>query len=328
MSATNLDRRAVMAAGLVAMLLPSRRALAAGPDQPVRWIVPYAAGGGSDIVARLLGEVMSPLLGQPVVIENRPGGGTGIGAVAAAQAAPDGHTIFTADNGTLVFGPALSRDLPYDPDRDFREVGLTVRVPLILAVARSSPAMSARDLVERARAEPGRIDYASAGVGSPHHLAMERLAHEAGVRLNHFPYKGAAPAMNDLAGGHVEAMMVDRPSAAAHLAAGSIQPLASCSTARLEGLPKVPTVEEALGLKGFVAAAWQGLVVPKATPDPAVARLTKALANALRQEPVRARMREIGLEPLEGGPAEMRRLTEAERSVWVPLIRSLGITLG
>ncbi len=156
---------------------------------------------------------------------------------------------------------------------------------------------------------------------------MERLAREAGVKFNHVPYKGVAPALNDLVGGHVEAMVVDYPSAASHLRAGSIRALAVCSAARLEGLPDVPTVQEELGLNGFEAHAWQGLVVPKGTPDAIVERLSAELADVLRQEPVLVQMRQIGLEPIPGGPADMQRLTERERAVWVPLIESLGITL-
>ncbi len=329
-----LARRAVLAAGaglaagtLAAALLPRRAALAAYPEGPVTWIVPYAAGGGTDTLARLLGEAMAPKLGQGVVVENRPGGATTIGAGAAAKASPDGRTLFTADNGTLVFNPALFKKLPYDPQADFRQVGLMARFPLVLAVSKGSASTTARDLVGRARAAPGEIVYASPGVGSPHHLTMERLAREAGARFSHVPYKGAAPALNDLVGGHVEAMVVDYPSGAGQLRAGAIRPLAVCSAARLGDLPDVPTVQEALGLAGFEAFAWQGLVVPRATPDPIVERLTAELAAALRQESVQARMRAVGLEPLTGGPAEMQRLTEAERAVWVPLIQSLGITL-
>ena len=327
MNAIRLSRRAALSAALAATALPLRAAFAAYPDGPVTWIVAYAAGGGTDTLARLLGEAMAPQLGQPVVIENRPGGATNIGAVAAAKAASDGRTVFTADNGTLVFNPALFRKLPYDPEQDFRPVGLMARFPLVLAVRKDSVSTSARDFVERARAEPGGIDYASPGVGSPHHLTMERLAREAGVQFTHVPYKGSAPALNDLVGGHVESMVVDYASGAPHLKADSIRPLAVCSAARFDGLPDTPTVQEALGLKNFEAFAWQGLVVPKATPDPIVERLSAELAAALRQEAVLARMREIGLEPLTGGPDEFRALLEAERAVWVPLIQSLGITL-
>jgi tripartite-type tricarboxylate transporter receptor subunit TctC len=330
MSDISVTRRTILAtglAGLASALLPIRSALAAYPEQTIKWIVAYAAGGGTDTLARILAETMSPKLGQAIVIENRPGGATNIGATAAAKADPDGHTLFTADNGTLVFNPALFRKLPYDAGRDFRPVGLMARFPLVVAVKKDSVSTSVRDLVDGAKAQPGAIDYASPGVGSPHHLTMERLSREAGVRFNHVPYRGAAPALNDLVGGHVESMVVDYPSGLGFLREGNIRPLAVCSAARLDGLPEVPTVQEALGLQGFEAYAWQGLVVPKATPDAIVDQLSGELAAALRDEPVLERLRSVGLEPLTGGPADMQRLIEAERAVWVPLISSLGITL-
>jgi tripartite-type tricarboxylate transporter receptor subunit TctC len=330
MSDISVTRRTILATGLAGLAMtafPFRRALAAYPEHPIKWIVAYAAGGGTDTLARILAETMSLKLGQAIVIENRPGGATNIGATAAAKADPDGHTLFTADNGTLVFNPALFRKLPYDPERDFRPVGLMARFPLVVAVKKDSVSTSVRDLVDRAKAQPGTIDYASPGVGSPHHLTMERLSREAGVRFNHVPYRGAAPALNDLVGGHVESMVVDYPSGIGFLREGNIRPLAVCSAARLDGLPEVPTVQEAMGLQGFEAFAWQGLVVPKATPDAIVDQLSGELAAALRDEPVLERLRSVGLEPLTGGPADMERLIKAERAVWVPLISSLGITL-
>ena len=324
--AMSLSRRTALAA-LIASAFPIRMALAAYPDRPITWIVAYAAGGGSDTLARLLAEAMGPTLGQPFVIENKPGGATNIGAAAAAQAEPDGYTVLTADNGTLVFNPALFSKLPYDPAKDFRPVGLMARFPLLLAVRLDSPATDAAALIERARAEPGSLDYASPGVGSPHHLAMARLARETGVELNHVPYKGAAPALNDLVGGHIELLVVDYPSAAGQIRAGKIRPLAVTTAERIVQLPDLPTIREALGLAGYEASAWQGLVVPAATPDPVIAQLSADLAAALQDPKVSGRMEEIGLQPLSGGPAEMQALIDAERAVWVPLIKGLGITL-
>lgn len=297
------------------------------PSKPIRVVVPQAPGGGSDLVARLMSPEIEKRLGQPFVIENKPGGATNIGAAAAAQAEPDGYTVLTADNGTLVFNPALFSKLPYDPAKDFRPVGLMARFPLLLAVRLDSPATDAAALIERARAEPGSLDYASPGVGSPHHLAMARLARETGVELNHVPYKGAAPALNDLVGGHIELLVVDYPSAAGQIRAGKIRPLAVTTAERIVQLPDLPTIREALGLAGYEASAWQGLVVPAATPDPVIAQLSAALAAALQDPKVSGRMEEIGLQPLSGGPAEMQALIDAERSVWVPLIKGLGITL-
>jgi tripartite-type tricarboxylate transporter receptor subunit TctC len=321
-----VTRRAALTAGAAA-ILPWRAAWGQYPERALTWIVAYAAGGGSDTVARILAEHMAPALGQAIVVENRPGGGATIGARAAATADPDGYTVFSADNGVLIYNTALFKNLPYDPAKDFQAVGLMVRFPLLLVVKRESESPDIAHFVGRAKAAPGSIDYASPGIGSPHHLAMERLMREAGLAFNHVPYKGAAPALVDLTGGHIEFMIVDYPSGAGQLESGAIRPLAVCSAARLPSQPDLPTVQEAMGLDGFEAYAWQGLVVPSGTPDPAVDRLTTTLAAALADPAIDARLREIGLEPLKGGPAEMQALIEADRAVWLPLIRDLGITL-
>jgi tripartite-type tricarboxylate transporter receptor subunit TctC len=326
----SLSRRAALGMGLAAAASAPRIAAAqAGwPDRPIRWVVGYPAGGGTDVLARLVGAGLSTRLGQPVVVENRPGAATNVAAEHVANSAPDGNTLFTAGNETLVFNPALYRRLNHDVDRDLRPIGLMARFHLVLAVRNSSPATSARALAERAKAAPGQVDYGSPGIGSPHHLAMERLARDAGgLRLNHVPYRGMAPVMNDLMAGTVEAAVIDMAAGAEVLRSGRVRPLAVCSAERLSGLPDVPTVDEALGLSGFAAHAWQGVTAPARTPDAIAARLTRELAAVMAEAPVQARMREIGLEPLVGGPAEYRSLIEGERGVWVPLIRGLGLSL-
>ena len=325
MTEFTLRRRALLGATIAA--LPLAPALAAYPERSLRWIVAYAAGGGTDTLARLVGATLSQRIGQPVVIENRPGAATNIGAEAVAKSPPDGYTVFTADNGTLVFNTALFRRLPYDPVRDFRPVGLMARFPLFLAVAEKAPADTAEGLVARAKAAPGSIDCATPGIGSPHHLAMERLSREAGIRLNHVPYRGAAPALNDLLAGTIPMMVLDYPSGAEYLRSGRVKALAVLSARPSEDLPSVPTVEGSMGLRGFEAYAWQGLVVPKATPDALVAQLTRELDATMRDGAVRARMQQIGLEVLTGGPAEFEALLERERATWLPLIRDLNIVL-
>ncbi|MFC7610660.1 Bug family tripartite tricarboxylate transporter substrate binding protein [Teichococcus aestuarii] len=206
----------------------------------------------------MLGAALSRALGQPVVIDNRPGAATNIGADAAAKAAPDGLTLFSADNGTLVFNPALFSRLPYDPEKDFRPVGLMARFPLVLAVKQDSRLRDAPALVEAARRDPGGIDYGSPGIGSPHHLTMARLARETGITLTHIPYRGLAPAMNDLLAGRFEASILDLPSGGDFLRGKGARPLAVCGAERHPDLPGVPTVAEALGLRGFQAAAGRG----------------------------------------------------------------------
>ncbi|MBP0493273.1 Bug family tripartite tricarboxylate transporter substrate binding protein [Pararoseomonas indoligenes] len=323
MNEMTLGRRALMGAGLAAALpLP---ALAAYPDRALRWVVAYAAGGGTDVLARLVGATLSQRLGQPVVIENRPGGATNVGAEFTAKAPADGYTVMTADNGTLIFNTALFKRLPYDPARDFRPVGLMARFPLFLVTGEKPAAANVQELIGKTKASP--VDCATAGIGSPHHLAMERLAREAGVRFNHVPYRGAAPALNDLIAGNVPLMVLDYPSGAEYLRSGKVKALAVFSPQPVEDMPGVPTIQAALSLRGFEAFAWQGVVAPKATPDAVVAQLTKELDATMKDPAVRARMQQIGLEPLTGGPAEFEALLERERGVWLPLIRDLGITL-
>ncbi|MCK8783298.1 tripartite tricarboxylate transporter substrate binding protein [Roseomonas sp. NAR14] len=322
-----ITRRTALGAGLAAATLPLREALAAYPERPIRWIVGYAAGGGTDILARLVGGSMSARLGQPIVIENRPGAATAIGAEAAAKAAPDGYTLFTAGNETLVFNPNLYRRLPYDPAKDFAPIGLMARFHLVLTARKDSDVRDARDLVERARARPGTISYGSPGVGSPHHLAMERVARETGVTLNHVPYRGMAPVLNDLMADTLECAVVDAAAGGETLRSGRVRPLAVCAPARLSSLPDVPTVTEALGLPRFEAYAWQGVVAPARTPDAVIVRLSREVAAALQDPTVRNRMLEIGLEPLTGGPAEYARLIADEQAVWDPVVKGLNISL-
>jgi tripartite-type tricarboxylate transporter receptor subunit TctC len=327
MTLPTLTRRAGLVGLAASALAPAVARAQQFPSRPVRWIVGYPAGGGTDVLARLLAAAISPELGQQVVIENRPGAATNLAAGEVARAEPDGHTVFTAGIETLVYNPALYKKLPFDPDQDLRPVGLTARFHLLLSVKKDSPAKTARDLVERARAAPGSINYGSPGLGSPHHLAMERLLKEAGLKMQHVPYRGMAPVINDMLAGVIEAGFIDFAAGRSVLTEGALRPLAVASASRLPGLPDVPTVSEALGLKGFEAYAWQGVVVPAKTPEPIVARLTDVIGAALKQDAVRNRMIEIGLDPLSGGPAEFNALLKSERDLWWPIIKELGITL-
>jgi tripartite-type tricarboxylate transporter receptor subunit TctC len=325
-STMTLSRRALALAGLSSAMLPFA-ARAAWPEAPVKWIVAYAAGGGTDTLARLLAVRMSEGLGKPVVIDNRPGAATNIGAEAAARAAPDGYTMLTADNGTMVFNPALFRRLPYEPDKDFRSLGGIARFHLVLAVKKDSAHRDFGSFLAQGKNKPGSIDYASPGIGSPHHLAMERLARSTGARFSHVPYRGAAPALNDVLAGVVEATVTDTVAGGEALRSGLVRPLAVFSAARQPGFPELPTVAEAAGLEKFEAYAWQSLVVPRATPDAVVARLTAELRAALADDGIQRKFREIGVEPLPAAPEEVQAMVAADRDIWVPLIRDLGITL-
>ncbi|MFZ6764159.1 Bug family tripartite tricarboxylate transporter substrate binding protein [Pseudoroseomonas sp. WGS1072] len=322
----NLSRRALALSALGAALLP-RAARAAWPEGPVKWIVAYAAGGGSDTLARLLAARMAEGLGKPVVIDNKPGAATNIGAEAAARAPADGYTTLTADNGTLVFNPALFRRLPYDPDRDFRPVGGIARFQLVLAVKKDSALRDIGALLAQGKARPESIDYASPGIGSPHHLAMERLARSIGARFSHIPYRGAAPALNDLLAGVVEATVTDTVAGGEALRSGMARPVAVFSARPHPGFPELPTIAEATGLPDLEAYAWQSLMVPRATPDAVVARLAAELGTALTDAGIRRKFAEIGVEPLPASAEQVQAMITADRAIWVPLIRDLGITL-
>jgi tripartite-type tricarboxylate transporter receptor subunit TctC len=320
-----IPRRAVLA-GAAALAAGLPRPALAFPDRALRWIVAYPAGGGSDALARLIGQQMAERLGQPVVVDNRPGAGATLGADAAAKAPPDGHTVFSGDAGSMVNAIALFRRLPYDPARDFRGVGLFADFPLVVAVPSPSRFRTIADYVAAAKAAPGTIACGTPGVGSPHHLAVERFMKEAGIRLNLIPYRGGAPGVNDLLAGQLESMMLDVASGGGPLKAGQIRALAITMPERWRWLAEVPTLRES-GLPDYSAPVWMGLVVPAATPDDRVRRLGAALGEVMAQPAIRARLIDIGVEPLSGGPAEFDALMARERAYWVPLIRELGITL-
>jgi tripartite-type tricarboxylate transporter receptor subunit TctC len=296
------------------------------PSRAVRWIVAYPAGGGSDVLARTVGEQLSSQIGQPVLVDNRPGGATIIGAEVVAKASADGYTIFTADNGTLIFNTALFRNLPYDPVKDFAPVGLMARFPLLLAVNASSGYASAKDLIEAMRKEPGKLSYASPGVGSPHHLAMEMLKQHAKFDATHVAYKGMAPAIQDVVGGQLPLIVVDTAAGGPMIKSGKLKVLATFSKTRLASMPDVPTLIE-LGYTDVEAAAWQGLVVPAATPKEIVDKLSAELQKALNAPNVRTRLLELGIEPTPSDPSTMAAHWRSESAYWPKFIRERHITL-
>lgn len=326
-SAARRSRRGLLAAGLVAGIAIPRAARADYPDRPIRWIVPSPPGGGFDVLARLIAGPLGERLGQPLVIDNRAGAATIIGAEAAARAPADGYSVLSADNATLVFNPALYRRLPYDPDRDFRPIALMARFQLLLVTRPQSEITTAAALFDRARAAPDRLDYAIPGIGFAHHLAMERLLRATGTRMTQVPMRGMAAMLTELMSGRIETGIVDFASGNQAILTGQLRPLAVCALTRLPQLPAVPTMQEALGLPGFEAFAWQGMVVPRATPDPVAARLTQAMLAALGDPALNGRMRQIGLDPMIGGAEQLTSLIAAERATWQPLIRQLGIIL-
>jgi tripartite-type tricarboxylate transporter receptor subunit TctC len=326
MTTKGFTRRHVLAAGIAASAAMTTGAQAAYPEKPIRWIVGYPPGGATDAIARLLGQPLSTRIGQPVIVDNRPGAGSALGATALANSSADGYTVMGADNGTLVINPVVYRTLQYDPDRDFRPVGLYAGINLVLAVRTDSPFRSAAEFLDNVRAAKEPVAYASPGMGSPLHLAMERLARDAKLRLSHVAYRGMAPALNDLVGGMVPCAVIDYTTAGEMVKAGRLRALATFSETRLAALPDVPTFAEQ-GLPGFSAGAWQGLIAPRKTPDAVVQRLSEGLAHALSEPNVKARYAELGLDLPRSDPETFAKRWQADKAIWQPLIRSLEIKL-
>jgi len=296
------------------------------PARPVRWVVPYAAGGGSDFLARTIGQPWSTAVGQPVLVDNKPGGNTALGAAEVARSPADGYTVLSADNGTLIFNPVLYKSLSYNPEKELAPVTLMGRFPMILVVGPASTATTAKDFIAQAKAQPGGTNYASAGAGSPHHLAMELLKSEAGLFMVHAPYRGAGPALADVAGGQVPAMMVDLAAGSGFIKGGKVRPLAVANATRLPQLPDVPTFAE-LGYRNVEAAALVGLMVPAGTPQATVAAINTQVVAAINDPAVHKRLVDFGVEPVGNTPAQFSALIKTESVKWHKLIRDLKITL-
>ncbi|MBO9354173.1 tripartite tricarboxylate transporter substrate binding protein [Bordetella petrii] len=312
-----------------ALLLAAGALQAQAADYPTRaieWVVPYPAGGGTDIVARTLAEKMTASLGQPIVIANKPGAATAIGADYVARAQPDGYTMLSGDTATLAANPALYPQLSYDPATDLKSVGLMARFAMILVVNPSVPAKTLDELTAWIKSQPNGADYATPGSGSPHHLATELFRLRTGLNLVHVPYRGAAPAVQDVMGGQVPMMFVDSATGQQYIASGRLRAIAVASAKRLESMPDTPTLIE-LGMKDFEAYAWQGLLVPKGTPDAVVERLNTALRGALDASEVREKFKAMGLEAIPSTPQEMTAYAEAERKKWGKVIRDSKITV-
>jgi tripartite-type tricarboxylate transporter receptor subunit TctC len=325
MSRFELTRRAAL--GLLSLsAIAAPLAASAQDSKPIEWIVGYAAGGGSDIVARTVGEVMSQSLKQTIIINNKPGAATNIAADYVAKAGDKTHTLLTADFATLAANPSLFTKLSYDSQKDFAPVGMLARFPLLLVVAPNVPVKNFKEFVAWAQANKDGTNYASAGTGSPHHLAAELMRERTGLKLVHTPYRGAAPAVQDLMGGQVPFGLMDSASVQQYVTAGKLRAIGVASPKRLPTMSDVPTLAEQ-GLTGFEAYAWQGLVVPAGAPKEAVARLNKALVDALNSTPVKARFQTLALEALPGTPEQMADYARAERERWGKLIRANNIKL-
>jgi tripartite-type tricarboxylate transporter receptor subunit TctC len=292
------------------------------PSKPMRVIVPYAPGGATDLIARLVGQKLTERLGQPVIVENRPGAGGVIGAEAGAKAPADGHTVLLAVPAEMVVLPHLQK-MPYRVDRDFAPVSLAAVTPLILVVHPALPVKTVQNLIALARSRPGQLTYASAGTGGVQHLAGELLKISAKIDLVHVPYKGAGPVIPDLLGGHVPMFFSGMPPAMPHVRAGKLRALAVTTAKRSPTVPEVPTMQES-GMPGFDISNWFAYFVPAGTPPEVIAKLNAEVNRALRLQDVREKLANVGAEVVGTSPQELQKFVQAESEKYARVIKASG----
>jgi tripartite-type tricarboxylate transporter receptor subunit TctC len=294
------------------------------PSRPITLVVPFPPGGSATIIARIIADKMSEGLGQQIVIDNRGGAGGSIAARQVAKSAPDGATLLLAFTGTLAVSPLIFANVGYDPRKDFAGIGLIGMAPSVLAVNPSVPARSVADLIGIARAEPGKIQYGSPGIGTTNHLAGELLAAMTGIKITHIPYKGTGPAITDLLGGHIAMMFAPIPAAHGNVSAGALRALGVTSLKRSSLWPDIPTVAEA-GLPGFEVVQRSALLAPAGTPRTIVERLNKELNAVLATDEVRRRLAVEGGEPVPGAPEDYAADIDREEMRWSKLVATIGL---
>jgi tripartite-type tricarboxylate transporter receptor subunit TctC len=295
------------------------------PNRPVRLIVTFAAGGGTDLVARAVSPKLSEYLGQPVVVDNRAGANGAVGADAVAKSAPDGYTLCVCAAGTLAVGPHLTKQ-PFDAFKDFTPVSLLAISPFVVTVHPTLKANTIRDLIEIAKAHPGKINFGSSGIGGAPHLSTELFKHMAGVDMVHVAYKGLGPAMTDLLGGQINMMFADVSVVAPHLKSGKLRGLAISGAARSSAVPELPTVAEA-GVPGYAAGTWYGIFAPAGTPAPVVARVSAEAGKVLSLPEIKSALIAQGVEPSTSTPEQFAAFVREEHSKWGKVIRDAGIKL-
>jgi tripartite-type tricarboxylate transporter receptor subunit TctC len=311
---------------VLAFISISTVALADYPERSVRWIVPFPAGGGTDVVSRLLAQPMNKSFGQSFVIDNKPGAGTMIGAEAVANAKPDGYTIGTLDVSTVALNPGLYNNVRYDPATDFKYIGGTARFPFVLIVNLSVPADNLRELIDLAKKMPGKLTYATPGLGGPNHLGMELFQQKAGIKLLHVPYRGDAPALQDLIGKQIDMYLVNTAAGLPYINSGKVKAIAIAMKMRNAALPDIPTFSEA-GVPDFEAYAWQGLAAPAGTSEAMIDRLSSGLQSALEDEETKHKLAEMGVEPFPLTSDQFSAHVKEQGKLWGAIIRNAGIRL-
>ena len=318
--------RTALAAASAVLLSVLPLAAADYPSRPVTLVVAFTPGGPSDVLARIVGKKMEQLLGQPFVIENRPGAGGNIAAEGVAHAAPDGYTLLMGNNSILATNEALYKHINYSPGKDFVPITLIGTQANILVVNPGVPAHSLKELIALAKAQPGKINFASSGYGAAAHLAGELFKSEAKIDIVHVPYKGAAPALQDVIGGHDQMMFATAASVIGHIEGGRVRALAVTTLKRTKILPDIPTMDEA-GLKGFDASTWHGLVAPTGTPPQVIAALHDAAVKALHDPAVESSLEKLGVDLVGDTPREFQAYINSEIPKWTAIVKASGATL-
>src|ERR1700712_2481078 len=294
------------------------------PNRTITLVIPFAPGGSTSIVGRVIADKMSELLGEKIVIDNRPGAGGTVGTKAVAKSDPDGYTIALGYTGTLAIGPSLYKNAGYDPRKDFAAIGLIGNAPNSLVVHPSFPAKTVAELIAYAKANPGVVNFGSAGRGTVSHITGEYFARAAGITLVHIPYKGTGPALTDLLGGHIPMAFAPIPASHPNVSAGKLRALAVTSTTRSGLLPDVPTMMEA-GLPGFDASLYYGLAAPAGTPRPIIDKLNKALRDALASDEVKRQLTQDGTEITPGTPEDYAAFIDKDEKKWSQLVKASGV---
>ena len=318
------NRTLLVAALCVLAMLPAGAMAQAWPTKAIRLMVPFPPGGSTDIVARIVAQKLSERLGQPLVIENRGGGGGTLGTAATAKAAPDGYNLTVASTSTHVVAPGVYPKLDYDPVKDFAPIGLMAVSPYLLVVNTGVPAKTLQELIALAKKQPGRLNYASAGIGSTTHLVMEMLKYASSTYMLHIPYNGNGPAGTAVVGGQVEILFGSLPALLPHAKGGRVRALAVGTPKRSPSLPEVPTVAES-GYPGFDASLWLALMAPAGTPQPILDRLNKELAATIALPEMREALDKAGSEPLTGTPAELAAMIRDGVAKYTQVIKTAGI---
>jgi len=315
---------ALSASALATSVLVGPASAQTYPDRTITMVVPFAAGGSTDLVARILAQKLTEQMGQSVVVENRAGAGGNIGAAAVAKSTPDGYTLLYGTISTHTLNPLMAKKSAYDPVKDFEPVALIGNIPNVLVVNPSVPAKTVQELIALAKANPDKYSYASSGVATPLHLSGEMFNAMAGTKMAHVPYRGAGPAMNDLVAGQVPVLFDNLPSSVEFIKAGKIRALAVTTKTRVEQMPDIPTMDEQ-GLKGYETYSWQAIFAPAKTPKPIVDKLNAEVKKALADPALQQRLKDLTMTITPSTPTELSKFVEDQLALWGPITKATGV---